>query len=66
MEPVHKPKPLLARMFCNLQKKHRGSIADILALQQAWLTQVLLLSSGHLGGFQKSDFKVKIVGLEWF
>lgn len=63
---VHKPKPLLAWMFCNLQKKHRDSIAGISPLQQAWLTQC---SCSHLViwvAFRRYDFKVKIVGLFYF
>lgn len=66
LEPVHKPKPLLAGMFCNLQKKHKDSIAGTLPLQQAWLTQS---SCSHLViwvPFRRCDFKLKIVSLEWF
>lgn len=57
---MHKPKPLLTQMLCNLQKKQRESFAGVLPLQQAWLTQC---SCSHLViwvAFRRYDFKATV------
>lgn len=63
---MHKPKPLLAWVFCNLQKKHRDLIAGISPLQQARLTQCSCSRLVIWVAFRRYDFKVKIVGLFYF